>query len=175
MSKSSYIKIWVTCALLVLVAAVWVYVKNSGQQEKHIRADRKIESGIALFKDNKYPEALEIFENIPPGSPREWYLRYYQGSAYIMLKDYPPAITYLEQALALNPTETQIMHALGVAYYKLGKLKISKSYYVSVLEIDPDDDEARGLMEIMTNLEKRQLEAQRPEAGEIPAEESDQQ
>ena len=175
MSKSSYIKIWVTCALLVLFAAVWVYVNNSGQQEKLIRADQKIESGIALFKQNKIPEALEVFENIPPGSPREWYARYYQGSAYIMLKDYQPAITYLEQALALNPTETQIMHALGVTYFKLGKLKISKAYFASVLEIDPEDDEARGLMEIMANLEKRQLEVQRPETGEIPEEESDRQ
>ena len=175
MSKSSYIKIWGICALLVLVVAVWVYIENSGQQEKFIRADQKIETGITLFKQNKFPEALEIFENISPGSPREWYARYYQGSAYIMLKDYQPAITYLEQALALNPTETQIMHALGVAYFKLGKLKISKAYYASVLEIDPADDEARGLMEIMANLEKRQLEAQRPEAGEIPEEEPDRQ
>jgi tetratricopeptide (TPR) repeat protein len=156
MSKSRHIRIWGVFALLALVVAVWVYFENNEQKEKLIRADQRIESGIALFKEKKYPEALEVFENIPPGSSREWYARYYQGSAYIMLKDYQPAITYLEQALVLNPTETQIMHALGVAYFKLGKIKISKAYFASVLEIHPEDAEARGLMDIMANLERQQ-------------------
>ena len=99
---------------------------------------------------------MEIFENIPPGTPREWYARYYQGSTYIMLKDYQAAIPFLEEALVLNPAETQVMHALGVSYFKLGKLKTSKAYYVSILEIDPEDAEARGLVEVMISLERQQ-------------------
>jgi len=168
MSKYSYVKMSGIFALLALAAAVWVYIDHSVQQDKLIRADRRIESGIALFKEKKFSEALNVFEKIPPGSPREWYARYYQGSTYIMLKEYHPAITYLEQALVLNPTETQIMHAVGVSYYKLGKLNISKAYFASVLEINPEDGEARGLMEIMTNLEKQQPESKILEPEEDP-------
>lgn len=156
MSNSRNIRIWTIGILLVLAALAWVYFDYPGNRERLIEADHKIEVGVVLFKEKKYREALEIFENIPPGSPREWYARYYQGSTHIMLKDYPSAVTYLDQALALNPTDTKIMHALGVAYYKMGKLEISKAYYAAILEIDPDDGEARGLMDIMTNLEHMQ-------------------
>lgn len=168
MSKSRQIKVWGAIVLIVLFATAWIYIKDYRHQEMLIRADARIEAGIASFKDGNYPEALRIFENIPAGAPREWYARYYQGSTYIMLKQYQPAINYLEQALALNPTETQIMHALGVVYFKLGKFKISKAYYVSILEIDPGDSEARGLLETLTNLEKRQLEEPPDIAEETP-------
>ena len=57
------------------------------------------------------------------------------------------------------------MHALGVAYFKLGNLKLSKGYYASILEIDPGDEEARGLMDIMAKLE-RNSEAEQ----QVPAE-----
>jgi len=171
MSKSTHIKLWGMCILIALVITGWIYVREYQRQEVLIRADQYIESGIALFQEKKYPEALNVFKNIPPGSPREWYARYYQGSTFIMLKDYQSAIPHLEKALTLNPTETQVMHALGVAYFKLGNLKMSKAYFASVLEIDPEDGEAKGLMEIMTNLEKRQLEAEGQLPEEIPKEE----
>lgn len=159
MSKSRHIKIWGICVLLALAAAIWIYTEVSSQRETQIRADQRLESGIALFKEKNYPEALEIFEDISPGAPREWYARYYQGSTYIMLKDYQSATIYLEQALVLNPTETQIMHALGVTYYKLGNLKLSKAYFAAVLEINPADEQAKGLMDIMADLERPEPEA----------------
>lgn len=165
MNTATHIKAWSAIILIVLSACVWIYAKDSRHQKMLVRADGAIETGIALFKEKKYPEALRIFANIPDGAPRAWYARYYQGSTHIMLKDYQQAIRPLEQALSLNPTETQVMHALGVVYFKLGKLKISKAYYASILEIDPGDSEARGFLETMTNLERRSQE-QPPVTGE---------
>lgn len=166
MSKSIHTKTAGVIVLIALAAALWVYIDHSAQEKLLSRADARIETGIAFFKDKNYPEALRVFENIPPGVPREWYARYYQGSTHIKLKNYQSAIPLLEQALALNPTDTQVMHALAVAYFKLGKLKISKAYYTSILEIDPEDTEARGLVEVLTNMEKRQPDSglQQPEA-----------
>lgn len=160
MSNSKHIKIWSIGASLTFVAAAWFFLENLEQKEYLSRADQRIESGIVFFKEKQYPEALEVFENIPQGSPREWYARYYQGSTYIMLQDYPQAITYLEQALELKPSDAEIMHALGVAYFKLGNLKMSKAYYAAALEINPDDTEARGLMDIMSKLERQQPDTQ---------------
>lgn len=164
MSKPKYIKLLAAFILIALVVAGWIYVRDYKYQAMLIRADQRIESGVTLFKEGKYSEALKVFENVLPGSSREWYARYYQGSTYILLKDYESAIPFLEQALSLNPTETQVMHALGVAYFKLGNLKMSKAYYAAILAINPDDTEARGLMEIMTDLEKRQSEVNEPES-----------
>jgi tetratricopeptide (TPR) repeat protein len=156
MSKTGTIMLWGTCAAIVFAVAAWLYTQNLEQNGKPNQSAESIDSGIALFKEKKYSEAIEIFENVQPGHPQEWYSLYYLGSSYIMLKNYQAAVEHLEPALSLNPTETQIMHALGVAYFKLGNLKLSKAYFASVLDIDPTDEEAKGLMDIMANLERIQ-------------------
>ena len=85
---------------------------------------------------------------------------YDQGSEHIQQKDYTSALESLEQAHVLNPEDTGTLFALGVVYYKLGNLKLAKSYFASVLEINPNDEQAKGLMDMMAKLE-RQTEAAR--------------
>jgi Flp pilus assembly protein TadD len=141
---------------VVALLTAWFLSKGPGQEELHQDNNMSIESGIALFNQKKYNEAVAFFEKVQPGHPQEWYSLYYLGSSYIMLKDYPSAAQHLELALSLNPTNTKIMHGLGVTYYKMGNLKMSKAYFASVLEINPEDAEASGLMDIMANLERQQ-------------------
>lgn len=160
MSKSGYTILGIIAAIAVAAIAGWFLSQKSSQPQIFEEAV-SIDSGVALFKQKKYSEAVKFFENVQPGHPQEWYSLYYLGSSYIMLKDYPAAIEHLDLALKLNPSDTQIMHALGVAYFKLGNLKLSKAYYALVLENDPEDEEARGLMDIMTRLEREQSGAAR--------------
>jgi Flp pilus assembly protein TadD len=93
---------------------------------------------------------------------------YDQGSEHIQLKDYKSALESLEQAHVLNPEDTGTLFALGVVYYKLGNLKLAKSYFASVLELNPNDEQAKGLMDMMAKLE-RQTEAARISEGEESA------
>jgi hypothetical protein len=44
-----------------------------------------------------------------------------------------------------------------VAYFKLGNLKLAKGYFASVLEINPNDEQAKGLMDIMAKLERNSV------------------
>lgn len=150
--------------LVGVLAMGWFFTRDSDQENLPGNKAISIESGVTLFNEKKYIEAIEIFENVQPGHPQEWYSLYYLGSSYIMLKDYPAAAEHLELALSLNPINTQIMHALGVTYFKLGNLKLSKAYFASVLEINPEDAEARGLMDIMANLERQQSGASQDES-----------
>jgi tetratricopeptide (TPR) repeat protein len=156
MINSKNMKIGGLVTVLLIAVAFWGYTEWSNKQKLTVPSDQSLDAGIVLFNQKKYLEALEVFENIPAGAPDEWWARYYQGSTYIMLKDYSSATTYLEQALILSPTQTRIMHALGVAYFKLGNLQMSKAYFVAVLEVDPGDEEAKGLMDIMDKLEQQQ-------------------
>ena len=165
MSKSGYTILGTIAALAIVALAGWFFSQESSRPQI-VQEAVSIDSGVALFKQKKYSEAIEIFENVQPGHPQEWYSLYYLGSSYIMLKDYPAAIEHLDLALRLNPSATQIMHALGVAYFKLGNLKLSKAYFASVLEIDPTDEEAKGLMDIMANLERQQAGSSQDELPE---------
>ena len=128
------------------------------------RAQEALESGISLFNQKQYDEALSALERVPAGSPQEARALYYRGSVHINLKDYDAAAREFEQALVLQPNDPGTLYGLGVAYFKLGNLKLSKSYFAAVLEINPNDEHARGLMDIMAGLERQSEAAPAPES-----------
>ena len=158
--------IFVAVAILVFLLSVagLLHLYNTGQQEAKQQAITSLDRGIALFHKKKYAESLEELLGIPDGVIEDWHLPYYTATAHVMLKDYQAAAPVLEEALVLNPQETKIMFELGVVYFKLGKLNLSKSYFASVVEIDPSNEDARGLMDIMANLERQQPGATQEEA-----------
>ena len=156
MSKTKKITIASIGTILVFLVFIGLYFEKFDKPPEEKSSGLSVETGIALFHEKKYSEALDIFEQITDDHPQKWRALYYGGSSYIMLKDYGSAVVYLEQALALNPTQTDVMNSLGVAYFKLGNLKMSKAYFASILEIEPDNMEAKGLMDIMANLERQQ-------------------
>ena len=156
MTKSKIILIAVAVLIILISFGGLFHLYNTVQQEKEQRAITSLDQGIALFHEKKYAESLEELQSIPDGVIEDWHLPYYSASAHVMLKDYQAAVPLLEEALALNPQETLVLFQLGVVYFKLGKLGLSKGYFATVVEIDPTNEEAKGLMDIMANLERQQ-------------------
>ena len=139
------------------------YLFNEEKQLTEQQALTSLDQGIALFREKKYQESLEVLQGIPDGVLQDWHLPYYTATVHVMLKDYESAAPILEQALLLNPQETKILFELGVVYFKLGNLAYSKGYFASVVEIDPSNEEAKGLMDIMANMERQQPGANQEE------------
>jgi tetratricopeptide (TPR) repeat protein len=150
--------------LLALSVALWFFVVQPGQEAEAIRAEEALNAGIALFDEKKYDEVLQELRRVPSGSAQEAQALYYKGSAHMMLKDYQSAALELEKSLTSNPASAGTLYALGVVYYKLGNLKLAKSYFASVLEINPNDEQAKGLMDIMAGLERQTETAKVPES-----------
>jgi len=149
-------------ALLILSLALWFLILQPNQQKEAKQAEELLALGIKLFNEKKFNETLDTLARIPSGTAEEAKVRYYQGSTFMMLKDYESTVEYLGQAHRLNSQDTKILYALGIAYYKLGKLKLAKGYFASVLEINPQDEQARGLYDIMAKLERNS--AAKPES-----------
>lgn len=145
-------------AIPILILAVgWGFnLYNTQQQEALRQANMSLNKGIAMFQAKKYTDSLAVLQSIPDGVIEDWHLPYYTASSMVMLKDYNGAVPELEEALVLNPQETLILFELGVVYFKLGNLAMSKAYFAAVVEIDPSNTEAKGLMDIMANLERQQ-------------------
>lgn len=143
---------------LVLVAAVVAsgYVYRVQQHRETIERQALASEGIAQFRNEQYEKSLQTLRRIPEDSNKDWRVPYYIGSALIQLKQYELAVVQLEKAHSLNTNDQNIPFALGVTYYKLGNLSLSKAYFSTVLKIDPTNDEAKGLMDIMANLERNQ-------------------
>lgn len=149
--------------VLMLATGGLFHLYNTKQEENRQQAITTLDRGVALFREKKYTESLKLLQGIPDGVIDDWHLPYYTATALVMLKDYQPAALKLEEALVLNPQETAILFELGVVYFKLGKLGLSKGYFATVVEIDPTNEEAKGLMDIMANLERIQPGNTEPE------------
>ena len=143
--------------LVVALAIVFgvVLPDRAAEQRQLAETHAQIREGIAQFRAEQYELSVQTLGNIPEERVDDWHVPYYLGSALVQLKDYENGAARLEEALALNPRNVNILFALGVAYFKLGKLGLSKAYFASVIEIDPNHEEARGLMDIMAKLERQ--------------------
>jgi tetratricopeptide (TPR) repeat protein len=141
--------------VLAAIAVVSINVYKTGQQKKLAQEQFVLNKGMNLYRQGQYEEALQTLQSTSDTS-RNWQMQYYKGAASVRLKDYPAAATYLEQAHSLNTSDTQTLYLLGVVYYKLGKLKLSEAYFAATLELDPTHEEAKGLMGVMSDLQKHQ-------------------
>jgi tetratricopeptide (TPR) repeat protein len=158
MKKNSTIMLVSLGLLLAAIATAFIYwnlLEKSTETGQHAVL---LEQGIALYKQKKYTEAIQELEKIPEKPGKDWRVPYYLGSAGIMLGNNQEAVVSLEQALTLAPQEVGVLYALGVAYYKLGNYKLSKGYFTAVLEINPADEHAKGLMDIMAKLDMQSNE-----------------
>ena len=170
MKKSHQFMIAGLSIALAAGAAISVNWYQMKQQEKAQQNQLVLDEGIALYNQGKYPEALQTLESIAPGAIQDWHLPYYKGAASVRLKDYQTAATYLEQAKGLNSSEPQILYLLGVVYYKLGNLKLSEGYFAATLELDPAHEQARGLLGVMSDLQKLQEQPADPPQNPEPTE-----
>ena len=136
---------------MMLTFVYWYQVEKSGVPDQ---STTLIEQGIALYSQGQYAEVLQKIGEIPESLVRDWRIPYYKGSAQLMLGDYQEAVASLEQALVMNTQGTAILYALGVVYYKQGNIKLARAYFASALEIDPTDENAKGMMDIMAKLER---------------------
>ena len=144
-------------AVVVALAVVFgvVLPDRAEKQRQLAETHAQIREGIAQFRAEQYELSVQTLGSIPEEQVDDWHVPYYLGSALVQLKDYENGAARLEQALALDPQNENILFALGVAYFKLGNLGLSKAYFASVIEIDPNHQEARGLMDIMAKLERQ--------------------
>ena len=149
------IPIAIAGAVLALSALLWFFVLQPERQAVSFGAAELLADGIGHHERKEYDLALEVLQQVPAGAPEKARALYYAGSSHMMLKDYETAAENLEQALALNTRDTGTLYALGVVYYKLGNLKLARGYFASVLEINPADEHAKGLMDIMAGLERQ--------------------
>ena len=167
MSKQRNILAAGSVAIAVAAIAYWTLVQQPARQAEAARVEQLLlASGIQLYNDKELEKALQVFERIQGDSDRTAKARYYQGNAYILLKDYASAAEQLEKSLALNDRDADTRFALGVVYFKLGNLQLARAYFASVLAIEPESDEDReqmedaaGLMDIIASLERQQAAA----------------
>jgi tetratricopeptide (TPR) repeat protein len=118
-----------TAVLLAPAPARAMTAADARHESFKLQAD-----GLRLYREGKYPEAIEVLEkvvNIHLNSFMAWY---YLGAALSAERRYSDAVEPLKTALDLQPDHLPAHLALGDCYLKLGDSSEARAAYLRALD-----------------------------------------
>ncbi len=149
------------------------------------RRDQDYETGIALYNEGRYEEAIERFELAIAGaseSSTTYRLGVFYaaeahaniGRALLKAEHYDEARKHFEQALEETPNFPDLQYCLGVSLFMGGQESEALPFFHRALEINPDYIEARCFLAVALDKlgdrddARKELKAVTGRASEIP-------
>lgn len=105
-----------------------------------------LERGIALFKEGKFEEAVDLLETATRHFPDSYEAFVYLGACYAQQARYNACIGALKKASEIKPDSPRIHYNLGQAYEAAGVPREAWFEYKKALEIDANYGLARGAL-----------------------------
>ncbi|MDD4497465.1 MAG: tetratricopeptide repeat protein [Methanosarcinaceae archaeon] len=114
---------------------------EEGEKQKILGLIFEVRSsaGMALFKMDRYEEALEVVDEAlkaKPESPTEWSNRGFVLSA---LGRYEEALEAFDKSLALNPDSTEALTSKGVVFFRTGQPEKALEAFDAALAVVPKE------------------------------------
>lgn len=109
------------------------------------------DSGIALYNQHRYPEAIERFKNIltkksPATSLQQQLAQFYCSQAHRNIGvilftngNTSKALSEFHKALALNPGHLDLYYFIGICLNNIGRYQDALKTFEYVLEVDPEN------------------------------------
>ena len=128
------------CAAALFAAAVLnpAPARAISAQDARTQSFKLQSEGMKLYREGKYPQAIEVLQrvvNIHLNSFMAWY---YLGAALSAERRYADSIEPLKIALDLQPDHMQAHMALGDALLKLGEVDECRAAYLRALDLQPN-------------------------------------
>jgi peptidoglycan/xylan/chitin deacetylase (PgdA/CDA1 family)/uncharacterized caspase-like protein len=116
---------------------------------KPVRAFDLDRQGQQLYREKKYPEALEKFTAAVKLKPTEAVLLNNLGFIYYAMGRYDAAVATLQKTLALDPNRKEAHENLADALMKLGRRDEAKPHYQTFLALHPTSSRAEEIRKIL--------------------------
>lgn len=100
------------------------------------------QKAAALYGEQKYPEALDIYLSLYKKSPKTEKYSIFCGNCFDALGDAEQAIAFYKRASRLNPVSVTSLVALANVYYNHGDYKNSEKFSRRILKKFPDNASA---------------------------------
>jgi len=107
-------------------------------------ADAQNLKGMILYRQNKNPEALAVFDGILKTQGRNATARYYQALVYDRMNQTDRSIAALRDTVAAEPSYSSAWYDLGVAYYNKGDYNEAASAYQQAIKYDDNNAQAHA-------------------------------
>jgi tetratricopeptide (TPR) repeat protein len=92
---------------------------------------------ISLMDQNKFSEAIPLFNNLIEANQSDWSLHYMLGQCYRLINRYPEAVGSLTVAASLKSDDPRIYFALGIAHQLSGDFSSAISALERAVELEP--------------------------------------
>ena len=110
------------------------------------------EKGNALFKQNKYQEAITFYERAIKINDSIEVLYSNKGTCEKCLKEYKLAIKDYKKALELNPKNTKNLNRLASVYILIGNLGEAKMVQQKALNLEPNNSTYKDQMNTIERI-----------------------
>ncbi|XP_074870070.1 RNA polymerase II-associated protein 3 isoform X2 [Carettochelys insculpta] len=147
---------------------------DSEEDGIHIDAEKALaekEKGNMYFKQGKYDEAINCYTKGMNADPYNPVLPTNRASAFFRKKKFSVAESDCNLALALNKNYTKAYARRGAARFALQNLEGAKEDYEKVLELDPNNFEAKNELQKINQtltLKENSQQKETEEAGKKP-------
>jgi tetratricopeptide (TPR) repeat protein len=139
-----------TAKLLVILAAGLVLLLGTGCSK--LKARDQLNKGVQAFKNNKFEQAIDHFQEAVTLDPSLLNARLYLATAYaqqyIPGADTPDnnrmgeqAIDQYKQVLQADPKNINSIKGIAYLYLQMKKFPLAKEFYKKASEVDPNDPE----------------------------------
>jgi tetratricopeptide (TPR) repeat protein len=110
--------------------------------------DWKIMLAMSILKQQRYQEAVSLFENLIRESPDDINLWLYQANAYLGLNQPLKAAINYEIVNALGGSTAETLQKLGDIYTNQELFKTAVDSYIQAIEKDPDNSSAEHFITV---------------------------
>ena len=100
------------------------------------------QKATSLYREQKYPEALDIFLSLYQKSPKTEKYSIFCGNCFDAMGESDKAIAFYKNASRLNPVSVTSLVALSNIYYHNGDYKNSEKFSMRILKSFPDNASA---------------------------------
>lgn len=131
-------------------AALWAMGKLLADFPKHARLHN--EMAALAYEQAHMPEALLHFKQAAALDPQNTiYLKNLGDYYYVQEKDAESALTQYESVLNLDPNNLEALVMAGHVSISLHRYSLGRQYYQRVLDLDPQNEQVRQIVEKITN------------------------
>lgn len=92
-----------------------------------------------LYKEQKYPEALDIYLSLYQKSPKTEKYSIFCGNCFDAMGDESQAVRFYKKAARINPVSLEALTALANLYYHGGDYNSSEKFSLKILKKNPDN------------------------------------
>ncbi len=136
--------------LLVVLAAGLVLILGTGCTK--LKARDQLNKGVQAFKNNKFEQAIDHFQQAVTLDPSLINARLYLATAYAQgyvggvdtpdnIRMAEQAIDQYKQVLQADPKNINSVKGIAYLYLQMKKFDLAKEYYKKASELDPNDPE----------------------------------